>query len=261
MTITREQAEALAKPFPADAVDWRVVSTTRDKKRGQVAFYINARDVMNRLDDAVGAENWSDRMLRFDDKHICCRLTVLGVTHDGIGAANEGGMADGLKGAESDALKRAAVKFGIARYLYEGRRLWVELDEHQQPATNEIRRIRDAHNELVKGFVAGNGHDEPEAAQQRRDAVANAGQPRQEDVDAALERGGVRPTANGATRPPSPNWSKFWRDVGALRPKVDAAGVYAAAGVQGPMEWTHYTQDDVDALLAKLKAQKENAPA
>jgi hypothetical protein len=41
---------ALFAPFPPGRVSWRVGSTTQDKKRGMALAYIDARDVMDRLD-------------------------------------------------------------------------------------------------------------------------------------------------------------------------------------------------------------------
>jgi hypothetical protein len=49
---------------------------------------------------------------------VTCAITIHGVTREGVGtgtAENE----TGVKKAEHDALKRAAVKFGIARELYQ----------------------------------------------------------------------------------------------------------------------------------------------
>jgi hypothetical protein len=53
---------------------------------------------------------------------VKCRLTVLGVSKEDVG---EG---DSLKAAFSDALKRAAVKFGVGRYLYRLEKQWVDYD-------------------------------------------------------------------------------------------------------------------------------------
>jgi hypothetical protein len=46
--------ERLAEPFPADAVSWRVGSTTQDKSKGMALAYLDARDVMDRLDLVCG---------------------------------------------------------------------------------------------------------------------------------------------------------------------------------------------------------------
>lgn len=139
----------LTDPFPFEAVSYRVVATSGDKKRGQIAFYLNARDVMNRLDE-IDAD-WSDAYRPLAGKNVECQLTVNGRTRCDVGEPNEGGQADPMKSAYSDAFKRAAVKFGIGRYLYESERIWVDLDDRKQPKPTEVKRIRDAYERLVSG--------------------------------------------------------------------------------------------------------------
>ena len=51
-----------------------------------------------------------------------CSLTVFGVTKRDVG------IGDDLKAAYSDALKRAAVKFYVARYLYYLPKQYVDFD-------------------------------------------------------------------------------------------------------------------------------------
>ena len=46
--------QRLSAPFPPDRVSWRIGSTTKDKTRGMALAYIDARDVMERLDNVVG---------------------------------------------------------------------------------------------------------------------------------------------------------------------------------------------------------------
>ena len=124
----------LAEPFPPGEVQWRVEALSRDKKRALVVPYVDARTVLDRLDKVVGPEGWHDayevlsdaeRLVkdeRGERREVKCRLTVLGVTKEDMG---EG---DSLKAAFSDALKRAAVKFGVGRYLYRLEKQWVDYD-------------------------------------------------------------------------------------------------------------------------------------
>ena len=128
----------LAEPFPPGEVQWRVEALSRDKKRALVVPYVDARTVLDRLDKVVGPEGWHDAYEVLPDaerlvkdergerrERLCevkCRLTVLGVTKEDVG---EG---DSLKAAFSDALKRAAVKFGVGRYLYRLEKQWVDYD-------------------------------------------------------------------------------------------------------------------------------------
>lgn len=102
-----------------DEIDWRVGATYdgRDGKMGMLLGYIDARLAMEKL-DALDA-NWSSRMepFRLGDKDgVRCSLTVNGVTREDVGTASD---TEPLKGAVSDALKRAAVHFGIGRELYD----------------------------------------------------------------------------------------------------------------------------------------------
>ena len=103
----------LKRPFPVDRLRWR-----RGQGGSGELVYITARDVMDRLDQAVGVDGWTERY-EFMGGRMMCNLTLnIGgkqVTKaDGADDSN----IEAAKGGISDALKRAAVKFGIGRYLY-----------------------------------------------------------------------------------------------------------------------------------------------
>lgn len=112
----RELFQVLCAPFEAEEVKIRSQS-------GRNLHYVTARTVMNRLDDVLGPNGWWDDYASFRDG-AKCSLTIRmpdgePVTKHGIGgvtAMND--PSDSDKTGESDALKRAAVKFGIGRYLY-----------------------------------------------------------------------------------------------------------------------------------------------
>ncbi|MDM7324097.1 MAG: Rad52/Rad22 family DNA repair protein [Thermus sp.] len=128
----------LRAPFPEEVIDVKVQSVSKDGRKGQVVAFVDARAVMNRLDEVVGLEGWHDTYEVLADRivqgrngeerlvEVKCRLTILGITKEDVG---EG---DTLKAAFSDALKRAAVKFGVGRHLYEMEKVWVDLDERGQ---------------------------------------------------------------------------------------------------------------------------------
>lgn len=118
--------EDLAKPMP---FKWRVQSA--NQYGCNCVAYIDARDVMDRLDEVCGPENWQDAY-----KEVC------GNVYAGIGIRitnipNEKGEMipadfgwvwkwdcgtesnmEKEKGQASDAFKRAAVKWKIGRFLY-----------------------------------------------------------------------------------------------------------------------------------------------
>ena len=55
--MTNEQAAALQYPFAVDEIEWRVLHTTKDKTKGQVAAYVDSRAIQDRLDAVLGREN------------------------------------------------------------------------------------------------------------------------------------------------------------------------------------------------------------
>lgn len=130
MEFTREVLEALGAPFPEDEVEFLPRGNWEGKARALP--YIDARSVMRRLDAVVGPANWSFDfdVLSPDGKMVRGKLTVLGVTKCDAG---EGSSEDEvLKSAVSDALKRAAVHFGIGRYLYYLPSVWAPYDQRKR---------------------------------------------------------------------------------------------------------------------------------
>src|SRR4051794_9914580 len=116
MTQHQDLFAALAAPFEHDEVKVRSYS-------GRQLHYITARTVMNRLDNVLGPENWWDEYIPSTNS-VLCRLSIRlpdGSTLTKADAGGYAGMADSGdddKSGYSDAFKRAAVKFGVARYLY-----------------------------------------------------------------------------------------------------------------------------------------------
>lgn len=124
--------DRLKAPFPPKQVHWRVGATNRDKTQGLALAYIDARDVMHRLDEVAGPGKWQNRY----PSPGCCEI---GIQIDGewVWKSNGAGQTDveGEKGQYSDAFKRAAVMWGIGRYLYFLENLWAPLE----PAGNSYK--------------------------------------------------------------------------------------------------------------------------
>lgn len=130
--------DELTKPFPENRIHWRVGASNAKKVRresgnqnapptkGVALAYIDARDVMERLDFVVGPPNWQCRY-PFTG---CCEI---GLRIDGewVWRANGAGQTDmeGEKGQYSDSFKRAGVMWGIGRYLYALPNEWYDLDD------------------------------------------------------------------------------------------------------------------------------------
>ncbi len=116
MTQHVELFAALAAPFEPDEVKVR-------SQAGRSLPYITSRTIMNRLDDVLGPSNWWDEYQPLEHS-VICRLTVRlpdGTVLTKCDAGGYAGMADpgdDDKSGFADAFKRAAVKFGVGRYLY-----------------------------------------------------------------------------------------------------------------------------------------------
>ncbi|MFO0849131.1 MAG: Rad52/Rad22 family DNA repair protein [Gemmataceae bacterium] len=122
---------ALSAPFAPTEIKWKPQSVKGN--RAMALAYLDARAVQDRLDDVLGVEGWQDEYQQLPDGSVVCKLQLkLGdrwITKMDVGSLSEqpdGG--DRLKAAFSDALKRAAVKFGIGRYLYRLQAQWVDYD-------------------------------------------------------------------------------------------------------------------------------------
>jgi hypothetical protein len=124
-----EMYDKLMAPFPPDRVSWRVGSTTQDKKKGLAFGYIDARDVMQRLDEVCGPENWQNNYT-IAGAAIVCNIGIRMPSGDWVWKADGAGATDveAEKGMMSDAFKRAAVRFGIGRYLYDIPATWVTIE-------------------------------------------------------------------------------------------------------------------------------------
>jgi Rad52/22 family double-strand break repair protein len=121
----------LSEPFAIQDVHFKPQVVKGN--RALAIAYIDARAVMDRLDEVVGLGNWQDDYTVLADGSVMCRLKVrvgrMWITKVDVGSPSE--QADGgdrMKAAVSDALKRAAVKFGIGRYLYSLPMEWCDFD-------------------------------------------------------------------------------------------------------------------------------------
>lgn len=135
--------KALAAPFPPEAVSWRVGSISkRNKTKAKALAYLDARDVMNRLDAVAGPANWQCRYSHAAVKTVCD--IAIRVDGEWVWKADGAGDTDieAEKGSLSDAFKRAAVRWGIGRYLYDIPSPWVTINDFKQIEDGEQPKLR-----------------------------------------------------------------------------------------------------------------------
>lgn len=157
----------LKAPFPKDRVSWRAQTVTKTGDKALALAYIDARDVMERLDEVCGPAGWQCRYTHADKKTVCeigvfCSYeATLGGEwvwkSDGAGDSD----VEAEKGALSDAFKRAAVRWGVGRYLYDLETPWVPCESRDANGKKQFVRFTDDPWKHVKGQKAASTKDEP----------------------------------------------------------------------------------------------------
>ena len=127
MTQIQEIEVKLKAPFPRADIEFRIAKVNKQNGKAQVLAYVTSRAVMDRLDAVFGCEKWSDEYEVLENG-VTCKLSAK-LNGDFITKQDAAPFTEieALKGAFSDALKRAAVKFGIGRYLYKLSNLTVDI--------------------------------------------------------------------------------------------------------------------------------------
>ncbi len=127
----------LRDPFAADDIEWRV--QTAGEKNGRpwarVLAYVTNRAIMDRLDEVVGPANWQNVYREGPAGGVICGLSVRVTRADGSadwvtkwdGAENSD--VEPVKGGLSNSMKRAAVQWGLGRYLYDLEEGWAQVSE------------------------------------------------------------------------------------------------------------------------------------
>jgi hypothetical protein len=193
---THEILTALARPFPADAVSWRVGQTIKGAgdaapTHGRALAYIDARDCEDRLDEVAGT-NWQSRHEIYilteggKDQILCvCHISLFlqigtegsGTTGAWVSRSNGSGQTDfeGRKGAMSKAFVRAASAWGVGRFLYAIGSPKVKIQSFGKTSVidrSEEPRLRAIVEKAVREFETNPRmrplmHEEPEAASPR----------------------------------------------------------------------------------------------
>lgn len=144
----------LLDPFPASDIEWRI--SRAGEKDGKiwamVLAYVTNRAIMERLDNVVGPENWKNQYDKGPDGGVICGIsirvrrieeilsdvasfnirgktsTITDMHYEWVAKWDGSGNTEfeAIKGGLSGAMKRAAVQWGIGRYLYNLDETFVE---------------------------------------------------------------------------------------------------------------------------------------
>lgn len=139
-TETRDIGKLLREPFHPDDIEWRIGQAGKNQKGeiwAKVLAYVTNRAIMYRLDDVLGVDGWK---VRYRPWHVIgsshSQICELSLRIGGEWITKEDGAdctdIESVKGGLSDAMKRAAVQFGIGRYLYSLEEGWAEISPERQ---------------------------------------------------------------------------------------------------------------------------------
>lgn len=151
--------QVLARPFPSKSISWLSKVVRGDKCLALI--YADVRAYYDRLDE-IFPNRWNDQVsFQVVGSKLLCVVSLTGrdvqgndwLRHDGVGE-------DWLTGkpkedenvatsAFAQAFKRACVKFGIGRYLYDFPKVWVPYDGKRIPDA-EIEKLNSRYEAWVK---------------------------------------------------------------------------------------------------------------
>lgn len=218
----REAAPILRRPFTPAAVKFKPQSKNKDNTKTMCVAFIDARLVVERL-NLVCPHLWSEQPEQVGAGLMRCHLTIDGVTHRDVGEGQG-------KALESDALKRAAVRFGVGVSLYAIPQMWIDgapkflSDVHQR----ELRKRYEKWLREVGVSAFGEPLDHGDVEGSQGDA----------EVDAVPSP--AEPAANRNVKPAAP------KRIADIRKGVESLGLESKL----PLALAHVgapTLDDLDA--------------
>ncbi|MDR1130854.1 MAG: hypothetical protein LBL15_00350 [Oscillospiraceae bacterium] len=169
--MTQDIQTRLSAPFDDSDIEWRLQWVNDEKTSGIAVPYVTNRAIQARLDGVVGIGGWKNAYIPWHgDAKKQAQLCGIAIyfedkkewitKYDGA----EDSDIEPVKGGLSDSMKRAAVQWGVGRYLYEMDSVYV--DAELRGKTPAIKRsaqgkLNEAHRQTVKK-VFGTAPDLPE---------------------------------------------------------------------------------------------------
>ncbi len=136
----KEISAVLHRPFTAGELEWKIqtAGNTNGRTWARIVPYVTARGICDRLNEAFGPFGYSIRTNPIQlGPHAGLKCEILAYLPE---ASSTGFVSredvceitdiEAMKGAASGALKRAAVLFGIGRYLYDAPEFYALIGEN-----------------------------------------------------------------------------------------------------------------------------------
>ena len=184
----------LAAPFDDPDIEWRLQSVNKEKTSGKAVPYVTNRAIQNRLDSVVGVDCWKNEYIPWhnDGKKASqlCGISIYFKDRNEWVAKYDGAEdtdIEPIKGGLSDSMKRAAVQWGIGRYLYEMDVVNVEIElwnDKPYIKRGEQAKMDKAHQRAVQRVF---GFGQPASPSQKQGPAPQ-----------------TAPQLQQATRPPNP---------------------------------------------------------
>ncbi len=142
----REAAPHLRRPFTPAAVKFKVQATwpKGSPTGGLIVAYIDARLVVERL-NLICPHLWRDEYQPVGNGQMWCALTLDGITRHDVGEGQG-------KGLVSDALKRAAVRFGVGVSLYAIPKMILKVEKGELKPARDSLEMTPSGETTVRGI-------------------------------------------------------------------------------------------------------------
>ena len=122
--------------FLPHEIEWRIMRS--GEKNGNpwalAAAYVDNRAIMNRLDQVCGPQFWCNKYEPGPSGGVICGIGIMLIEDTFVfkwdGAENP--KTEPVKGGLSNAMKRAAVQWGIGRYLYDMPETFVRCGDYNE---------------------------------------------------------------------------------------------------------------------------------
>ena len=166
----------LSEPFEDSDIEWRLQYTNEERGTGVAVPYVTNRAIQYRLDKTVGISNWKNEFIPWhsDGKKAAqlCGISIYFAERNEWVAKYDGAEnsdIEPVKGGLSDSMKRAAVHWGIGRYLYEMDTVFVDIEKNGKTAVikaSSRAKLNEAHKRVVQKVFGALKPSAPDSASQ-----------------------------------------------------------------------------------------------